>query len=73
MNRPEIMQKIENETDFINYSKYNNSLKCLLKEYPTGVSDSVICKVLCLSQTELDQMLKSAIMKLRESVGVDEI
>lgn len=73
MNRSEIMEKIQNDTDFINYSKHGNSLKNLLKEYPTGVSDSIICKILCLSQTELDQILKSAIIKLRESVGVDEV
>jgi hypothetical protein len=75
MNKIELIEKIKNDDDFINLLKYNNSLKNLLSEHPTGVSDSVICKALCISQAELDEALRSAIMKFKESVGItdDEI
>lgn len=70
MNKNETLEKIQNEEDYINLPKYNNSLKMLLNEHPTGVSDSIICKALGLSQTELDEMLNSAIIRFKESVGV---
>lgn len=73
MNKPreDITSKILEDADFINLPKYNNSLQQLLDENPNGVSDSTICKALGLSQSELEERLKSAIMKLQESVGVN--
>jgi hypothetical protein len=65
--------RIERDLDYINSPKYDNSLTKLLSCHPNGVSDHVICKVLCITQRELDNIYESAIMKLREGMGVDEI
>lgn len=72
MNKIELADKIKTEDDFINLPKYENSLKTLLKENPTGVSDSIICKALGITQSELDDLFKSAIIKFKESVGENE-
>lgn len=73
--KKEIIEKVNSDFDFIDLPKYQYSLKILLEKHPTGVSDTVICKALCLSQTELDEVLNYAIIRLKESVGVadDEI
>jgi len=46
-------KRIETNKDFIVSRKHNNSLASLLTEYPQGVPDDVICRVLQLTPSEL--------------------
>lgn len=61
--------RIQNEVDFIDAPKYNNSLKTLMEEYPDGVPDKVICKVLHISPETLDGIYKRALKKLKTAMG----
>ena len=65
-------QKIDTEIDFIDSPKHKNSLRNLISKYPNGVPDSVICKVLRLTQNDIDSLYNSAILKLRKSLNSDE-
>jgi hypothetical protein len=72
VNKQDVALKIANDPDFINSPKYNNSLASLLEDNPEGVSDSVICKTLCLSQEELLRIYNCAILKLRMAYGIND-
>ena len=64
--------KIDTDPDFIVSPKHGNSLKRLLSNNPNGISDGTICKVLKLSQEEVDKAYASAILKLRKVMGNDD-
>lgn len=68
----ELMIKIRENKDFINSPKYKNSLSNFLEEHPDGASDSIICKALCLSHRELNDIYNSVIQKLQAGMGIDE-
>jgi hypothetical protein len=72
MNRQEMALKLINEADFVNSPKHNNSLAEVLNSYPEGVSDAMICKMLCISQEELICIYKCAILKLRTAYGIND-
>lgn len=57
--------RIQTDRDFVLSKKHNNSLKQLLKDYPGGVPDKVICKVLQISQEELTRLYECAIVNLK--------
>jgi len=60
--------RIETDRDYIVSKKYNNSLSLLLKSYPDGVPDKIICKTLQISQEELEKIKKNAIIRLKRSL-----
>lgn len=62
-------EKIENEVDFIDAPMYNNSMKTLLEEYPDGVPDTVMCKILHMTPEKLETIYKKAIKKLKIYMG----
>lgn len=64
--------RLDVDGDFIVSPRYNNRLSKLLEANPNGVSDNVICKVLKLTQEELDATYQSAIMKLRKALKVSK-
>lgn len=61
--------RIENEVDFVDAPLYNNSMKALLEEYPDGVPDTVICKVMHITPEKLDTIYKRALKKLKIAMG----
>ncbi len=63
---------IENDPDYINSPKHGNSLQELMDQHPDGVDDKTICKVLCITQKQLDERYRYAIMMLREELAQDE-
>jgi hypothetical protein len=58
--------KIDTEMDYIRSPKYRNSLRLLLDSHPNGVSDDMICRVLCISKEELALTYERILDKLRE-------
>lgn len=60
--------RIENEEDFIDCIRFKNSLNKILEKYPDGVSDDTICRVLDITQEELDNLFHSAIVQLRKDM-----
>jgi len=43
-----------------------------MEKHSNGLGDERICKILLMSQEELDETFESAILKLRQSLGVDD-
>jgi hypothetical protein len=72
VDRHEEQLKITTDPDYICLPKYENSLKIFLSTHPNGTSDSMICKALCISQKELDELYQSAILKLKDGIVIDE-
>ena len=72
-NKSVIKQKILEEEDFIYCPRLGNSLQNLMDmvENSNGLSDDRICKILLISQKELDSIYSSAIEKLRKKVMGD--
>jgi hypothetical protein len=61
-------QRLDVDKDFILSPKHDNSLNRLLDENPSGVPDSVICKVLDLTPESLQATYDGAILKLQEAM-----
>lgn len=72
MIKKEELIKISRDFDYIHAPKHSNSLREFLDYYPDGAPDSVICKALCITQQELEDLYKSAILKLREGMVPNE-
>lgn len=61
---------IGKDPDFINDPENNNSMKSLLKNSKKeAISDSVIKKVLIMTQEELDETYATALAKIRKAMG----
>lgn len=71
-NKAEIKQKIKKDPDFIHCNKYNNSLKQLLERNADGVSDSIIARVLLLTEDQVEKIYQKAIIKLRKTLDTPE-
>lgn len=56
--------KINSDRDYIHSKKHGNSMRTLIEEYPHGVPDRTICKVLKITPEGLQSLYKSAIMKI---------
>ena len=65
MIKKEDLIKISRDKDYIRSQKHGDSLQTFLDHYPDGAPDSIICKVLCITQKELDDIYASAIKKLQ--------
>jgi uncharacterized protein YkwD len=64
---------IGKDPDFINDPEHGNSMKNLLKSSKKeNISDSVIKKVLIMTQEELEETYIKALAKIRKAMGEDE-
>lgn len=70
MDKNKIKEKINNDPDFINYPKFGNSLKKALEANPNGLPDETIQKMLLMTQEEIDNTYESAIIKLKDYLGI---
>lgn len=69
MNESKRDPRISSDADFVLSKKHENSLNKLMQEYPDGVPDRVICKVLQITPEELKRYYKCAIVNLKKSIG----
>lgn len=64
--------KLESDRDFILSKRYNDSLRLILKDNPNGIPDRVICRILKISQEELEKIYNRAILSMRSKlIGED--
>ncbi len=70
--REKIKKRIEEEADFIYYPKFGNSLKRALESNPNGLSDETIQKMLLIDESELNEIYKKAIHKLRSELKEED-
>lgn len=61
--------RITKEADFVLSKKHENSLTRLMQDYPDGVPDRVICKVLQITPEELKKHYRCAIINLKKSIS----
>lgn len=60
-----IKHRIENEIDFVNSPRYENSLKKLMEKNPDGITEDKIAKAMLMEEKEVLDTLISAISKLK--------
>ncbi len=73
MTSEEINLKIETEEDFINYPRFNNSLKALMAKYPNGVKNNdIIAKALNSTPDEVEEIFQGAVKKLKKIMKVGD-
>ena len=71
MDKNKIKEKIENDPDFINYPKFGNSLRKALESNPDGIKDETMQKMLLMTQEEIDNAYNSAMIKIRDHLGLE--
>lgn len=70
MTSDEVRERLEKEPDFVYLPKFEFSLKKLMERYPEGVPDKLIAAGLMLTEEEAEDLFRSAVSKLRRSMGV---
>ncbi len=69
METSEIMQKILEDEDFINSKKFGNSLANMVSKMPDdGVENSVIAKVLMLTEEQVSELYEESVEQLRKDL-----
>jgi hypothetical protein len=69
----ELRRKIDTDPDFIYAPAYGNSMKELIRRRgPDGINEKKIAQVLKLTEEEVELEYQSAIMKVRESLHLNE-
>lgn len=70
-NHEEILNKIQEDPDFIYSKQYNNSLKEALESKPNGLSDAMISNVLLIDKSQVDTIYIDIINKIRKHLKID--
>lgn len=65
MDKELLMRRIETEEDYIRCPKLGNSLDRFLKKNSDGVEDSVIARLLLLSEEEVEKIYQECVEILR--------
>ena len=68
MEKEEFKAKIETEEDYIRSPKFSNSLEKFLNRNSEGVENSVIARVLMLTEEEVEKIHQEAIQMLRDDM-----
>jgi hypothetical protein len=71
MKTKEVLRRINEEPDFVYLEKFDNSLSKVLDKFPDGAPNKLICKALMMTEEEVEETARSAIMKIREALGVE--
>jgi DNA-binding NarL/FixJ family response regulator len=69
LSKEQIKEKIETDEDFVYAPKFDNSLDKLMQEYPDGLENNKIAKHLCLEESTVEYLFRSAVAKLKSLVG----
>lgn len=69
MDKDEIHKKIVEEEDYIRSPKCSNSLTKFLAKNPDGVEDSVIGRLLMISEEKVRELYAEAVKMLRKNMG----
>lgn len=66
----DMKSRINNDEDFINYPRYGNSIRNLVENNPNGVDNKKISKALMISEQEVEDAFRSALVKIRKIMGM---
>lgn len=67
--KEDIQKRIEADEDYIRSPKFSNSLNKFLAKNPDGAEDSVIARLLSMSEEEVEAIYQNAVEQLREEMG----
>lgn len=70
MTKLEIIKQINENEDFINSPKHENSLLVFEKKHPEGAKDDTIAKALMISEEDLLSKFSNLIEKIRSKMGL---
>jgi len=65
MDKIEIVKKIVEEEDYIRCPKMSNSLSKFMSKNPDGVENTVIARVLLMTEEEIEAIYQESIAQLR--------
>lgn len=68
LSKIQILEKLENDTDFIWSKKYNHNLNEFLEAHSDGVTDKTISKLLKMTPDELDVQFQQILSKLKNEM-----
>jgi DNA-directed RNA polymerase specialized sigma subunit len=69
MAKKNVTKKVLEEKDFIKCPKYGNSLTKFVNKNSEGVEDTVIARLLGLTEKQVKQIYSEAVKELRKSVS----
>jgi hypothetical protein len=69
--KSEMIRKIIEDEDFIRCPKCANSLNRYTQRHPDGVENSMIARLLMMTEEEVDTLYQSTLILLRKDVDVD--
>jgi LPS sulfotransferase NodH len=70
----DLVKKVNEDEDFINMPKYENSIEVFQKKHPDGAKDDgVIAKALMMSENELKQKFDTILENVRDKLKIEDI
>lgn len=71
--KQDIAKRVNDEEDYIRCKKFSNSLNKFVANFPDGVDNSVIARILMIPEDQIEVIYNEAVLKLRaEMVQKDE-
>lgn len=71
MKTKEILRLINEDPNFVHLKRFDYSLEKVLDRFPDGVPNRMISAALMISEEEVEEISKSAILKIRAALGVE--
>lgn len=72
MNKDDIKKRIQTEEDYIRYPRFQNSLAKFISKNENGVSDSLIAKVLMITEDRVKKIYQEALSFLKKEMGQND-
>jgi hypothetical protein len=66
--KEDIKKRVKEDEDYIRSPKFSNSLAKFLAKNPDGAEDSVIARLLSMSEEEVEAIYQEAVNELREEM-----
>jgi len=66
----QIQDKIDEDEDFINYPRFDNSIKKLLLKHEKGVKPEIIAKAMNMTVEEVEETYQQAVEKLKKVMKI---
>lgn len=71
MKTKEVQRLISEDPDFVYLKRFDFSLDKVLERFPDGVPNRMISQALMITEEEVDEIAQSAIIKIRQALGVE--
>lgn len=63
-------QMVEEDEDFINIKRFDNSVAKLLVRYPDGCPDRIAATALMMTEEEVRELFADSVQELRQIIGI---